>query len=201
MSGSTLTNPINLEVNKHINKGSYYISNHRARTWDYKGNKPLGSKLLLLSHFLDSFYLFFCLLEVCLMFLIKKKPLSCRPKIKGTKWSLCSWREGRADSSRHLQGPVSVASRWKWRSTQVEGNWAVPPRYCRLSSTTPGPRLLSSREHLGTMGFLFRLLTCSMLSFYELISLIKVFSVDDEPFISNTNFKSICKAFDIFWTV
>ena len=29
------------------------MSNHRARTWDHKGSKPLDPKLLLLDHHLD----------------------------------------------------------------------------------------------------------------------------------------------------
>ena len=31
------------------------MSNHRARTWDHRGSKPLGSKLLPLGHHLDGY--------------------------------------------------------------------------------------------------------------------------------------------------
>jgi len=34
------------------------MSNHMTRTWDHKGSKPLGPKLLSLGHHLDSFIFF-----------------------------------------------------------------------------------------------------------------------------------------------
>jgi hypothetical protein len=34
------------------------MSNHRARTWDHRGSKPLGPKLLPLDHHLDGFDFF-----------------------------------------------------------------------------------------------------------------------------------------------
>jgi hypothetical protein len=34
----------------------HYMNNHKARTWDHRGSKPLGLKLLLLGHHLDGFF-------------------------------------------------------------------------------------------------------------------------------------------------
>jgi len=31
------------------------MSNHRARTWDHRGSKPFGLKLLPLNHYIDGY--------------------------------------------------------------------------------------------------------------------------------------------------
>jgi hypothetical protein len=40
------------------------MSNHRAQTWDHRGSKPLGPKLLPLGHHLDGFIYVLLLLLV-----------------------------------------------------------------------------------------------------------------------------------------
>jgi len=52
-SAHTSTNPTGPKVNDHVSIQWPSMSNHRARTWDHRGSKPLGPKLLPLGHHLD----------------------------------------------------------------------------------------------------------------------------------------------------